>query len=77
MKRIITNSQILGGKPIVEGTRLSVELILGLMARGMTQQEIVEQYPLLNLDDVAAVLDYAARSLENDRFVDVPELSRT
>ncbi len=44
MRRIVINPEILGGKPIVEGTRLSVEHILGLLAHGMSPSEIVESY---------------------------------
>ena len=60
MKRIILDPGILGGKPVVEGTRLSVEHILGLLARNMLPQEIVEAYPILTVEDVNGVLEYAA-----------------
>jgi uncharacterized protein (DUF433 family) len=52
VRRIVVHPEILGGKPIVEGTRLSVEHILGLLAHGMSHGEIVESYPELTLDDV-------------------------
>ena len=52
MRRIAANPEILGGKPIVEGTRLSVEHILGLLAHGMSHGEIVESYPELSINDV-------------------------
>ena len=60
MKEIISDSSILGGKPVIEGTRLSVEHILGLLARNMSHQEIVEAYPILTVEDVNGVLEYAA-----------------
>ena len=63
MKRIILDPRILGGKPVVEGTRLSVEHILGLHARNMSPQEIVETYPILTVEDVNGVLEYAATVL--------------
>ena len=72
MVRIVANPGILGGKPIVEGTRLSVEHILGLLASGMSNQEIIADYPILTEESIRAVLGYAARALQNDIVVDVP-----
>ncbi len=66
MRRIVVNPGILGGKPIVEGTRLSVEHILGLLARGMPQSEIVESYPELSIDDIQIVVQYATDSRRDD-----------
>ena len=66
MRRIVANPEILGGKPIVEGTRLSVEHILGLLAHGMSHGEIVESYPELSINDVNVVVQYAADALRND-----------
>ena len=63
MRRIVANPEILGGKPIVEGTCLSVDHILGLLAHGMSHAEIVEAYPELTIEDVKAVLHYAAAAL--------------
>ena len=70
MVRIIANPGILGGKPIVEGTRLSVEHILGLLVSGMSNQEIIADYPDLTEESIRAVLGYAARALQNDIVVD-------
>ena len=70
MVRIVANPGILGGKPIVEGTRLSVEHILGLLANGMSNQEIIADYPDLTEESIRAVLGYAARALQNDIVVD-------
>ena len=72
MVRIIANPGILGGKPIVEGTRLSVEHILGLLASGMSHEEIIADYPLLTEESIRAVLGYAARALKNDIVIDMP-----
>ncbi|MDE2724037.1 MAG: DUF433 domain-containing protein [Gemmatimonadota bacterium] len=60
MREIISNPGILGGKPVVDGTRLSVEHILGLLVRNMSPQEIAEAYPILTVEDVNGVLEYAA-----------------
>ena len=72
MVRIIANPEILGGKPVIEGTRISVEHVLGLLANGMTNEEIIAEYPILSEESIRAVLAYAARALRNDIVVDVP-----
>ena len=72
MVRIIANPGILGGKPIVEGTRLSVEHILGLLASGMSNQEIIADYPDLTEESIRAVLAYAAKALRNEIVIDAP-----
>ena len=72
MARIVANPGILGGKPIVEGTRLSVEHILGLLACGMSHAEIIADYPDLTEESIRAVLGYAARALKNDIVIDMP-----
>lgn len=71
MIRIIANPEILGGKPVVEGTRLSVEHILGLLASGMSNQEIIADYPDLSEESIRTVLAYAARALRNEIVIDV------
>ena len=70
--KIVANAKILGGKPVIEGTRISVEHVLGLLANGMTNEEIIESYPILNEDSIRAVLGYAARALKNDIVIDMP-----
>ena len=72
MVKIVANPGILGGKPIVEGTRLSVEHILGLLASGMSHEEIIADYPDLTEESIRAVLGYAARALKNDIVIDMP-----
>ncbi len=71
MKHIISDPGILGGKPVIEGTRLSVEHILGLLASNMSHREIVEAYPVLTVEDINGVLEYAAKALQNDIVIDV------
>ncbi|MDO9040595.1 MAG: DUF433 domain-containing protein [Bacteroidota bacterium] len=55
---IETNDQILVGKPIVKGTRLSVEHIIGLLAAGWTEQQILENYPRLSKVSLQVVFQY-------------------
>ena len=52
MGRIVTNREILGGKPIIKGTRISVEFILELLSSGVTEDEILQDYPHLTKDDI-------------------------
>lgn len=61
LERIVVNPKIMGGKPIVRGTRITVEQVLKLLAQGITTHEILRDYPHLLKDDVAAVLFYAAK----------------
>lgn len=62
MKNIITrNPKILGGKPIIAGTRMSVESVLELLASGMEIKEILKEYPFLKKKYIQAAIDYAAK----------------
>lgn len=61
MKKIIVDPRILGGKPILEGTRISVELILNLLASDASEEEILEDYAHLTKADIQACRNYAAR----------------
>ena len=68
---ITANPQILGGKPIIRGTRISVEFILELLASDVSEDEILEDYPHLTKDDIQACLKYAARSCKNEIYVEL------
>ena len=72
MSRIVVNPEILGGKPIIDGTRLSVEHVLGLLASGMSHAEIIEAYPELNEENIQLVLTYASRALRDEAIIDLP-----
>jgi uncharacterized protein (DUF433 family) len=61
LERIVVNPKIMGGKPIVKGTRITVEQVLKMLAQGLTTKDILMDYPHLSKDDVAAVLLYAAK----------------
>ncbi len=63
---IVSDPQILGGKPCVRGTRLSVEFLLELAASGATQVHILAQYPQLPSDGLAAAFQYAADALKGE-----------
>jgi uncharacterized protein (DUF433 family) len=64
---IASDPEILGGKPIVKGTRISVALILQCLASGMTREEILRGYPTLTEEGLNAALDYAARQFQGER----------
>ena len=66
LSRIVFNQNIFGGKPIIRGLRISVAMILELLAKGTTMQEIVEDYPELEMADIYAALLYAYRLVENE-----------
>jgi uncharacterized protein (DUF433 family) len=63
---IETNPNILYGKPVIKGTRISVELVLDKMSNGQKFQDIIQNYPDLKDDDLFACLAYAASMLRNE-----------
>ena len=67
--RIVSNPAILGGKPIVRGTRISVELILEWVASGATRDDILRKHPHLSAVDVEQALAYAAAAVRNEVLV--------
>ena len=64
--QIRSERELLGGKPVVRGTRLAVDFILGLLAEGWTDQEILEDYPTLTPEGLRAVFAYAAEVLREE-----------
>jgi uncharacterized protein (DUF433 family) len=67
--RITTDPNILGGKPCVKGTRLSVEFLLELAASGASRDQIVQQYPQLAPNDVEQAFRYAGQSLQHETLI--------
>ena len=67
-ERIIIDEKILAGKPIIKGTRISVEFILELLSSGMNVQEIIKEYPHLKKEDILAALTYAAKVLKKEEI---------
>jgi len=66
MKRIEINPDVMVGKPVIKGTRIPVDLIIKLLAQGMTWEEILEDYPNLKNEDIKAALEYVAQILEGE-----------
>jgi uncharacterized protein (DUF433 family) len=59
LQRISINPEIMAGKPVIEGTRIPVELIVRMLAQGITEAEILKEYPRLEVEDIRAALNYA------------------
>nr|VFJ70988.1 MAG: Uncharacterized conserved protein, DUF433 family [Candidatus Kentron sp. FW] len=70
MDRITVNPKILGGKPVIRGTRISVEFVLELLASGVSDDEILNDYAHLTKEDIYACLGYAAGSLRNEIYLE-------
>ncbi len=70
-KRIVTDPKVLVGKPIVKGTRLSVEFLLGLIAQGWSEERILANYPQLTASDLRACLAFAAEVIKEERVYPV------
>jgi uncharacterized protein (DUF433 family) len=69
LQRIALNPQVMVGKPVIKGTRLTVEYILNLLAHGATIDEILEEYEGLAQEDIQACLLFAARSMQDTAFM--------
>jgi uncharacterized protein (DUF433 family) len=69
LTRIAVDPGIVVGKPVIRGTRLTVEYILGLLAHGASIEEILQEYDGLTREDIQACLLFASRSLENTAFM--------
>ncbi len=67
--RITFEADKCGGKPCVRGIRIRVVDVLGLLARGLTTEQVVEEFPDLDRTDVLACLEYAAQRLDHPRLV--------
>lgn len=65
-ERIHSDPKILSGKPVVKGTRLSVEFLLRLFAAGWSEKQVLEGYPHLKEEDLRAIFDYAAESAREE-----------
>ncbi len=70
LQRITFRQGVLGGKPIIRGLRISVEMILDLLTKGASEQEILEDYPELEPDDLRAALLYAHHLVAGETILD-------
>ena len=74
--RINFDSKILSGKPIIKGTRISVEFILELLSSGMSVEGIIKEYPHLKKEDVLAAIDYAVKTIKQEEIILPAELKK-
>ncbi len=77
--RIEINPKVMMGKPVIRGTRITVELILRKLSEGATESELVEAYPRLTREDIQAAIRYAADTLAHEEILMLhpPEQSST
>ncbi|MFB3890192.1 MAG: DUF433 domain-containing protein [Candidatus Bathyarchaeia archaeon] len=66
--RITIDPEIMVGKPVIKGTRITVQLIVQLLANGATEAEILEDYPDLKKEDIKAALLYASECLDREEM---------
>ena len=69
---IYSDPNVLIGKPIVKGTRLSVEFILGLFAEGWTEQQVIENYPTLTTESLRAIFAFATDCMREESLYALP-----
>lgn len=65
LQRITINPQQCGGRPCIRGMRIRVKDVLEMLAAGMSKEEILEDYPYLETEDIAAVLSFAAMQMDH------------
>lgn len=68
LERIEINPKVLAGKPVIKGTRLSVQFIVGLLGQGVEVDEILKEYHRLTKEDILACLIFASKTLESNTF---------
>jgi len=66
-ERVVVDPAILVGKPVVKGTRLAVDFVIGLLAQGWSEADILKNYPGLTRDDIQACLAYASERLRDEK----------
>lgn len=76
MKRIVVNPRVMVGKPIIKGTRVTVDAILGRLAEGWNFNEIIEDFPHLTKEDIKAAIMYAESIVRGEDIVPVIEGKR-
>lgn len=69
---IHADPDVLAGKPVIRGTRLAVDFLLGLFAAGWTQGQVLESYPALTADALRAVFAFAAEAMHEESFYTIP-----
>lgn len=70
--RIVADAKILAGKPLIKGTRISADLVIDLLARGYSTEQVIGQYEQLTADDIRACLAYASEVLRAEKVYAIP-----
>lgn len=73
--RIVVDPKVLLGKPVIKGTRLSVDYILALLAQGWTEVQILENYPDLEREDLQAVFGFVQACMEEEEVIALGKLA--
>ncbi len=66
--RINIDPKIMMGKPVIKGTRITVEMLLRKLSQGLTAKEIIKNYPVISEEDIKAALEYAASTVQNEQI---------
>ena len=69
LERIVQDPKLMVGKPVIRGTRLTVDFILNLLAHGATEREVLDEYEGLNEEDIRACFLFATKALKNTDFM--------
>jgi uncharacterized protein (DUF433 family) len=69
-KRIVCDPDILSGKPVIQGTRISVEFLMELLANNWIHEDIIENYPQIKKEDILSALAYSL-SLQKEEYVEI------
>jgi len=72
MRKIIVNQKILNGKPIFQGTRIPVEIILDFLTQDYSTEEIIKEYPLLTKGDIISALKFATNRIKEEQIYPAP-----
>ena len=70
--RIVIDPNVLVGKPVIKGTRIAVELVVDLLARGWSREQVIQQYDHVTAEDIQACLAYASEVLKSEKVYLVP-----
>lgn len=71
LERITVNQKVMVGKPVIRGMRITVEQVLKALGKGVTVEELFEDYPELEADDIKAVFLYAAKLVSEEKIFEV------
>jgi uncharacterized protein (DUF433 family) len=73
-ERITADATILCGKPVIKGTRLAVDFLLGFFAEGWTTQQVLDSYPQLRPEDLQALFAYSSECVRDEQFISTQTL---